>query len=413
MPKIRKFTGWTDPKIAPANTTEKTVDHHCHVWFRFYDYDRGKWSNPIRRKPFLSQPYSKRSHYLDLKALVKAIEYKLTIEGWNPITGEYRNSFSDLSLDEQLQKIKQFTFNQAIDFAFEKKKTDWAPRTVFAYKGAIKYLKKAAGTMDLDIKPMADFKLSHFKALLEEVRRQQKFSSKGFNKYREYLSSLVGEMIQWEILEINLVHHVKSKPVDKTFAHRPPTTNERNIIISTIKKAHPDYYRFLAVLYGCTLRPEEITRLQIKHLHIKDGVFRLPASNTKTRMERAAIIPEWVLTVLMELNLHNYNPDFYIFSTFNKYRSFLPGPNKMHVHSTQRLWKKIVKDGLGIDVSQYSLKKLAGDDMVRMQRAEQAHQLLDLPREMMGHTSEKMTGVYVTEHLEVMKELIKKKMPVL
>lgn len=84
-----------------------------------------------------------------------------------------------------------------------------------------------------------------------------------------------------------------------------------------------------------------------------------------------------------------------------------------YVHSTQRLWKKIVKDGLGIDVNQYGLKKLAGDDMVRMQRREHADNLLDLPMMQYGHTSTRQTETYVSEHREVLKELIKKKMPVL
>jgi hypothetical protein len=56
-------------------------------------------------------------------------------------------------------------------------------------------------------------------------------------------------------------------------------------------------------------------------------------------------------------------------------------------------------------------KKLSGDDMVRLQRREHADNLLELPRMMMGHTKQGQTEDYVTEHKEVLKDLIKNKMP--
>lgn len=121
-------------------------------------------------------------------------------------------------------------------------------------------------------------------------------------------------------------------------------------------------------------------------------------------------------SLLMEMNLQNYNPEWYIFSTHNRHRSFLPGPKPMHPNTTNNNWRKIVKSektGLGIDVNQYSLKKLAGNDMVRIQINNNADKLLKLPQSQMGHSHEKQTTDYVREHLEVMKELVKTQMPVL
>lgn len=406
---FKEVVGWTKPKISPRNTNPKNVGNHCYVWFRFFDQDKKKWSHPIKRRPHLEHPYSKIDHYLNLRALIKAIEYKLEIERWNPVTNTYPEfKWEELEIDQQLLYIKQFDFGKAVDFALEKKKPDLRKKTIHDYNCKIKYLKQAATTLQLLHKPMGDFKLPHYRALLEQVRKERNLTASGYNIYRSFLSALVSEMIQWEILEANMVFYVKCKPEEKRFCHRPPTRDEQSIIMKRIITDHPNYYRFLSVLYGCTLRPVEITRLQIKNLHPKEGIFRLPAHYAKTKTERDIIIPDWVMDILMKMNLQNYPPDYFIFS-----KNFLPGEKQLPINYTHGLWKKIVKDGLGMNVNLYGLKKLAGDDMVRIQRNDHADNLLELARQQMGHTTTRQTETYVTEHREVLKELIKKKMPVL
>lgn len=218
-------------------------------------------------------------------------------------------------------------------------------------------------------------------------------------------------MMQWQIVKENLIEHVTPKTPIKKIAHRPPTKDERALIVYKLRQ-YPDYFRFVAIEYGCTLRPEEITKLKIKHLHKKEGVFKLSEDHLKDKEPRIIPIPNWVMDLLMELNLQNYDPEFYIFSTRNKYASFLPGPNKMHTHTTQHWWRKLIKNkktGLGIDVDQYAMKKMAGDDMIKIQM--QIKQLLELPKTQMGHSSSRMTEVYVSEHKEVYKDLIQTQMP--
>lgn len=414
---VKHLNPWSEPKISPKSTTAKTVGHHCHVWFRFYDQENHKWSNPIRRKPALPPICSKEDHYLELKALRQAIIFKLNVQGWNPLNNTYSTAKEDDEFDVELQKLKDLSLSDSLTFAFNKKKTDWSKRTCQCFEGVIKYLKQAAEYVELNNKKINEFRLPHYRVLLETVKDLRKLSNQGFNKYREYLSSLITELIQWEVVELNLVHHVKTKDVIKRLANRPPTKDEQLLIVTAVKKENYPYYRFLAVLYGTTLRPKEITSLKIKHLHKKESIFRIPydeiEENLKTKADREVVIPNWVMGLLMEMNLQNHNPENYIFSTFNKYRSFIPGPNRMHPNTTNHWWRKIVKEGLGLNVNQYGLKKLSGNDMVKLQMLHNTDKLLQLPQMQMGHAEEKQTKVYVQEHLEVMKELVKNQMPVL
>jgi len=58
-------------------------------------------------------------------------------------------------------------------------------------------------------------------------------------------------------------------------------------------------------------------------------------------------IPDWVMDLLAELNLHNCDPEDYIFSSYNKYKTFLLGKTCMHSNTPTSWWRKIVKEDLG------------------------------------------------------------------
>jgi integrase/recombinase XerD len=403
---------WTEPQIFPKKPkSNDDLKKDWRVWFRFFH--SGKW-HMISRKSAgvaLRDIPDLKERLLFAKEIQKELRNRL-LRGWNPID----NSYTVKTLAEvQIEEFKLMEFPQALDFVFRKKENQWSPKTRQDYSSAIKYLKAAAGSLHI-YKKIGEFKRVDFKLILEETYKSRRLDEKGFNRYREFLSCLVGELVEWDILETNYIRDIKKKAVSYSFAHRPPTQDERILIVNRIKNFHRNYFRFIAVLYGCTIRPKEITRIKIKYLHKMEGVFRLPKEITKTRQEREVPVPGWLMDLLSELNLHNLDPEWYLFSTHNRYSSFLPGPNQMHVSSSTGWWHKIVKasvekGGLGLNVNQYSLKKLSGNDMVKLQRREGVNNLLELPRTMMGHSSNKMTEIYVDEHKKIINELIRDKMP--
>jgi integrase len=418
-PLLRK---WTDPEISPKNPRPGDLNKTWSVVFRFFDERAGVWKQ-IARKSDLNSFTSYTQRLAEAKALKQSIRFKLEECGWDPLTGidtppaQPKNAF-----DLELERIKELTFKEAIQFAYKKKLADWSKKSGQDYKSAVKYLLQGAAKIELLNKRMGDFQLPHYRAVLDATAGNRKMSGAGYNKYRDYLSALVSEMIQWQIVQLNLVYHIPLKKFVKKMAHRPPTTDERKVIVQRIRTDHPDFYRFIAVVYGCTIRPKEITRLKIRHLHKLDQIFRitpdLKEENSKTLTERDVIIPDWVMTVLSELNLHRLDPDWYIFSSSASGASFRPGPRRMHSNTTHNTWRRIVKapmqeGGLGMNIDLYGLKKLAGNDMVRIQRQEGVDKLLELPAAQMGHTTTKMTEVYVDEHLQVMKDIVRKKMPIL
>lgn len=404
---MRTSLTWTEPTIFPKNPKSNSdLKKDWRVWFRFF-YD-GKWKTISRKSAgiALKDIPNLKDRFLFAQKIQLKLKERL-LKGWNPVTGTYPQK-SDQEIE--IENLQNMNFSEALDFAYNKKKKGWSHKTSQDYSYVVKYFKLAANGLDI-FKCIRDFKKIDFKLILERAVESRNLSEKGYNKYKEFLSSLVGELVEWDILETNCIRDIKNKSVSKTIAHRPPTADQRILIVDRIKSKYRPYYRFLAILYGCTIRPKEITGIQIKHLHKIDSIFRLPKEIMKTRQARDVPIPGWVMDLLSEMNLHSCNPEWYIFSTRNKYGSFMPGPNRMHSNTSTTWWRKIVKEELGIPVNQYSLKKLSGNDMVLLQRREGVSNLLDLPRTMMGHNSNKMTEVYVDEHKKIIDKLIKEKMP--
>jgi integrase len=295
-----------------------------------------------------------------------------------------------------------------LDFAELKLKPTWKYKTSQDYSSKIKYLKNACDNIGIT-KPIREFRKIDFKLILEQVIADRKLGNDGYNAYRSFLSGLVSELVEWDIMESNLIRDIKTRDTLKKVAHRPPTQDERITIVSHIKEYHRNYFRFLSLIYGCGIRPKEITQIKINMLHKLQGVFRLPAEITKNGVESDVAIPEWVMDLLMEMKLEKYDPEFYIFA--GKGNMFMPGKNKMHSNSTTLWWNNIVKKGLKLNVDQYSLKKLSADDLVRLKRREGADNLLSLAKEHFRHSDERVTATYTGEHKNLTRELIKAKMP--
>ena len=397
-------------------TTLKVYQHLCwYVRFRYYHQQTSSWKLIIRKIGVNSKGLSLSERKDQLIALHDAVEFKLIYQGWNPIDNTY--SIQKSTEDYDLDSLKAMPLTTALQFAYDKKKADWSPKTRQDYASMLKYIKEAAVLLMINFKPIEEIKRIHCRLILDKVKEHRNLSNKGYNKYRETLSSFFSELEEFEVVEYNPVHKLKSKEEVKVFAHRPPTEVQRQIIIDKIKREHYNYYRFICVLYGCTLRPKEITRLKVKDLIREEQIFRIipdkEEGNSKTAVQREVVIPDWLMKMLEEMNLQYCEPEWYIFSGKQGGKMFMPGRHRMHSNSPTRWWKNIVKEELGFNVTQYSLKKLAGNDMVKLQVANGVQDLLALPKLQMGHSSTSMTEVYVDEHKKVLNEIMKKKMPVL
>lgn len=401
---------FTEPKIK--------IGKKSYVWFRYFDSETSKL-RLVLRKPGGLKDASKQEIKTSLKALRDALSYKLNYQGWNPFTGDTTKEETELPLfiDGQinLNALLLMSFNRAIDFAYSEKLPDWSKKTSQDYASSCRYIKKAAKQTGIESVKVTELRRAHYINLLKRITDNQKLGAKGFNKYRVHLSTLLSKLEEYEVIEYNPIKKIKPKQEIKTFAHRPPTKAERALIVKEIREKIPAFYTFCSFVYACSMRPKEILQIQIKDIDFVNQMVRIePAeralsenpdqAKAKTKLWRRVPIPNWLFQHIADIAA--MDKDLFLFS-----KNYKPGRKPLSINRPGATWKKVIKDGLALDVDLYSLKKLGGNDMVRMQVKSGLINLLEVPKLQRGHTSSRMTEVYVTEHINIINKFIRENMP--
>lgn len=405
------------------------VSKEWYVGFRF------TCPNTLKRKPVQVRTginYFKTAKERDREAVAVIALVKQCLEdGWHPHL-ERMEAFlqrtarpTETEPETQITEVNvsSITFLQALKFALEKKRKFLKGRSLQAYEYIYRFAEKAAPAVRLD-KPYVDVKRIHIKLLLEQIaldrqkayrkgghgiRKGQPFTPNAYNKYRKNLSALCGEVNEWCELEYNPCAKIKNQERIDTGIHRHATDVELQIIKEKLPFLHPQLYNFLRFEYISGMRPGEIQDTKfdmvdelnscIKLSDIKLVMNSKGETVSKTKTFRMVPIPRYLLEWIVARG-KNYPPHYYIFSS-----GFMPGEHRHAQGWASRCWERVVKKGLGIDVSLYSFKGLGGDAK-RDAGVEFGGVMLGF-----GHTKPSTTSIYLSKEGERLRRQIIEKAP--
>jgi len=370
---------YTKPKVCKS-------DNGWYVHFRY----RGRQK---RYKCGINYIESLAERNKEANALIKVLHHKLK-NNWNPF-GEVEATETGMTLVE------------ALDFGLKKKKEYLAPKTYLGYRGTVGFVKTSISALSLDYLEILDVKRSHIRTIILKAKEQRKWSNKSYNKNLNYLSAVIDELLEWDILEHNPVTKIRRLPQEESVANKPATVKEHQIIKTELCANHPFFCNFLETEYHTGIRPKEILSIQLNMIDLENNEIRLPPKITKSGTKsRNVTINTHLYNMLFNMELSMYPKDFYLFGSYRekgrgnigKYIDFIPGPTAIKRDTATKRWKRIVKDGLGIDVNMYSYKHKGGDDKLK------AGIELDSIRNQYGHSDSKMTKRYVKEVTGVYKK---------
>lgn len=331
----------------------------------------------------------------EFNMLRRALHQKLK-NGWNPLIPDVEKEFETL------------TFSEALDFALDKKKDIVNFKTLSGYRGSVKFYKEAVSQLDLEYLTIAETKRKHIRIIADKAKQIRQWSNKAYNKHLGHIKALLSELVQWDIIEVNPAHKIKSLPVSEGRANIPATPKQHKIIKDHLLQHHPNFHRFIAMIFHTGMRPKEILNVQLKMIDLEKQQIILPSRITKTDTERIVPINRHLLDMLLDMNIEDYSMEYYLFGSFRvpgkgnigKKEDFIPGPTKIKRDTATKRWKKIVKNGLGINVNMYSNKHAGANAKIL------AGMDLDTLRELYGHTSKLMTLRYAKAVKEVYRKQI-------
>jgi integrase len=367
---------FTEPKLVKYNDFSKP-------WYVYFRY-RGKL---FRYTCDLNRIKDFTKRLKEFEAL-RISYYKKLKSGWNPLVpvAEFEDG-SDMTL------------YQSLEFAIDKKAPHIDPKTLSGYNGTVRFCKESIRALGLGHLPIAGTKRVHIKALMEDMKKQRKWSNKAYNKHLGHLQAVLSELIQWDVIQFNPAHNIKMMKVEDAVINTP-TSSEVKKIISHLKSEHPDFYEFVSVIYHTGIRPVEITKLKFEMVDLENRLITLPPIITKNR-KRFRVVPinDFLWKDLKNRLTSCNNNEYYLFGSYRPsgkgnvglHKDFVPGPTKMNRDTATKRWEKVIKIGLGINVNMYSMKHY-GADMKILAGVD-----LEALQTLYGHTSKLTTQIYAKQ----------------
>ena len=319
--------------------------------------------------------------------------------GWNPEIPEIIKKQSDLNLIDALR------------FALEKKKPNISPKTYSGYNGSVNFLETAIKNIGLSNINIIDVKRVHVKLIMEKAKELNSWSNKAHNKHLNHFKAILSELLQWDIIENSPAFKVDNLKVSAPDANRPTNKDNMGRIRTELETNHRNFYIFCITIFFTGIRPEEILKIKLSMVNLKESEIVLPPEITKTNKKRVVPISPYLLPYYVSMNFSKLPKDYYLFGSFReagkgnlgKFEDFIPAPTRINRDTATRRWEAIVKKKLQIDMNLYAMKKAGANALIL------AGVSINAIKDLFGHTSEVTTQIYITNLKEInRKEILEK-----
>ncbi len=380
-------TKYTIPKL--SKTTK--------LWYVHFRYE-GK---QFRYKLHYNKIEDLKERQMSFESLCRVILEDLK-KGWNP------------NIKSIAAPKKDFTLIEALKFALEKKKPNISTKTYSGYNGSVNFLETAITKIGLSGLNITDTKRMHVKLIMEKAKELNTWSNKAHNKHLNHFKAILSELLQWDILEDSPAYKVLNLKVSAPDANHPASKTDMQRIRKELETNHRNFYIFCITIFFTGIRPEEILKIKLSMVNLKDSEIVLPPEITKTNKKRVVPISPFLLPYYESLNFENLPKDYYLFGSFkvpqignrggNQFLpDFIPAPTHINRDTATRRWEAIVKKKLLIDANLYSMKKAGANALIL------AGVSVNAIKDLFGHSSEVTTQIYITNLKEInRKEILEK-----
>ena len=332
----------------------KTGDWYIQFWF----YDK---AHPSRQKKFIVIKKGfkgKKTTKEKLSHASKVISAQISqlAKGFNPIRGER------VVIKDELQS--ETSWLAALELAIEKKQMQ--DHTRECYDSMMTNIKRAAGALGINC-TISELKRRDIVECLNYLQNNPNLTIKGkriqfgnpsYNRYKSYLQSLFGKLIEIEVIESNPARDIKKLPEIKK-ARQLLTENEIEKINDYLFKNNYNFWRYMHIFYQSGARSTEMLRIKTEDVDLKKREFKTTILKAGGKEEIRAITLE-VFDLWSEI-FSEANPGDYIFSEDLK-----PGTVKMKGGAIPERWEKNVQARFGIKPTFYSLKHLFATRVKKM-----------------------------------------------
>lgn len=136
----------------------------------------------------------------------------------------------------------------------------------------------------------------------------------------------------------------------------------RQTIAAYYKDTRPNMNIVCQLVYSSAVRPAEIAKIQLKHIHLDKHYIVIPAENAKNHKERFATLTPTLDGLLSPVLAKYKNFDLYL---FGKNENLDPGTQPVNKQYFQKSWDRMRKaTGLPKEMQLYSLRDTGITDLL-------------------------------------------------
>jgi integrase len=272
--------------------------------------------------------------------------------------------------------------NNALVWALDKRRTEIALRTYNDRVNTLKFITQAISACKFDMIAVRDLKKYHLKEALEKVYSTRDISPTRCNSILECAKMLFNVLVDWDVLEFSIATRIKYLKEHEPTKHLPLTGEELKRVADHLKQTNYPFYVYCKILFRTGIRPLEILSLTPESFDFVRGEIFIRPADSKTKKSRYVPLDNDLKSDIQGI-INSCSLQDFLFSA-----GLTPGPKQWHRNRVSKLWDEIVRKGLKINKTLYSLKHTGADA-----RLVAGNRLEDV-QHTFGHGSKAMTQIY-------------------
>lgn len=329
--KTRGFSLSSAKSLPMKPYTKPIIKRNKSGWYVEYYYTYNGVKERMRYSQGLNEPNIKKRERI-AQELRKTVQIMLE-EGFNPF-----------------ELKKSYTLAEAINLTLDDIKREQRHNTFRDYKSVLGVFMDWCAINGIGHR-LDEITTQHIRSFLVETQQKRNLQPRGIEKYGQFLKAFYNRLKYKGIVEANpVLYKIAKKPQ----AVKIPLTEEEKISVKNhLEDKHPRFLLFIEMMYYCGLRPKEILGLKYKDIQ-GNSIFVL-GEVSKNKQQQLAPCPDYIKNRLLG------NKDEYIFREPGTLNSMM-SENPLNRNRVSELWKRHVKEDLGIDKNMYSIRHLSAVD---------------------------------------------------
>lgn len=351
MTNLVNGCSYTDIWVSPADwktiTSKASLKQEWYLQCQFYDpLFKEKYPKGFSFRKKVNKPKTIQERRIIITMLLKEIKFLFESKGYNPITKSYMISEPEPEVNSEINPDTPFI--EALNYAFSKMTV--ADSTYKDIQGIINKIKASSEQLRYEDMPVSEIKRKHIRYIIDNLEKSEgTFSGHKFNKYRTYLQSLYNELVDYEVVESNIIKDIRKKKTTKTTTETL-SLEERTAVYNQLKPHFPEFLRFSILYFHSGGRIAEMLRLKAEHVELDKLRYKILVKKGASYKWMYRAIKEIALPYWKEA-LQDAKKDHFVFSV-----GLLPGDTSIRREQINRRWRTHIKEKLNITADFRSLK---------------------------------------------------------